>query len=157
MADLESRAKVQYLYICMELYTRICFVWIKFAWPPTLFSVSLTIVFAAFVSIRYADLPFVYYVAFPTVALGLMVSMFVGFYELVLSTRDSEEILGQLRSLDAAYLCGIPLTLRKRLLKRAKALRTVELPVGEFADFSVTVPIALWDEMVNQVVFLLTL
>ena len=141
----------------MELYNRICFVWVKFAWPPVLFSIAVTIVNATFVSIRYTDLPFIYYMIYPTSAVGLGIIIFLGCYELVITSRDSEEILGQLRSLDAPYLRGMPIAARKRLLKRGRALRAIELPVGEFADFSLTVPIALWDEMVNQLMFLLSL
>ena len=155
--DLESRGRVERLYVCMELYTRICSVWIKFAWPPTLFGLSITIIVAAFISIRYTQIPLYCYVFFPNTACAILFILFWVFYDLMIITRGSEEILGQLRSSEVPYLHGMPNAVRTKVMKRARAMRAVEVPVGEFADFSVTVPVTLWEEIVNQVVVLLAL
>ena len=157
LTNLEDQARLEHLYICIELYNRICFVWVKFAWPPIIFCSSLMIIIPTFVSIRYTDLPVFCFIAFPTTAITIMVVLFWVFYEIVCNTRDSEDILGQLRSQEAPFLREIPIAMRMRAFKRAKAMRAIEFPVGTFADFSITVPVAVWDEIVNDVVFLLTL
>ena len=94
---------------------------------------------------------------FPNTAFAFTFILFWACYELVLAIRDSEEILGQLRSMEAPYLRAMPIAVRVKALKRAKAMKPVEFPLGNFADFSVTVPVTVWEEIVNQVVFLLTL
>ena len=37
-----------------------------------------------------------------------------------------------------------------------KALRVTQIPFGEFADYSINLPDAIWDEILNQVVCLLS-
>lgn len=157
ITNLAVRAKVERMYICMELYNRICYVWVKSSLPPNLFSICLTIVITTFVSIRYTELPLYCYMFFPNTAGVVWLILYWFFYDLVLITRDSEDILGKLLSCQAPYLRGMPTSVRMKVLKRAKAVRRLEIPVGGFADFSVSVPVTLWDEMLNQVVFLLTL
>ena len=153
----EDRAKLEHLYICMELHNRICSAWLKFAYPSIILSSSLAVILAAFVAIRYTELPFFCYIIFPSTAFALTVIIFWGFYQLLLTIRDSEELLGQLRSYEAPYLRAMPIAGRAKVLKRAKAMRPIEFPMGDFADFSVSVPVTVWEEIVNQVVFLLSL
>ena len=153
---MTSRAKVERLYICTELHSRISSVWLKFMLPPTIVSVSLAIIVSTFVSIRYTELPLCYYVYFPNSAFTLMVNIFWLGYDGVLITRDSEGILGQLRSSQAPYLRSVPKHVRTLVMKRVRAMRVLEFRVGDFANFSVNVPISIWDEILNQVVFLLS-
>ena len=153
---MESRAKLERLYICSELYNRTCGVWVKFMMPPTIFSVSLAIIVTTFVSLRYTELPFIFYIFFPNTAFTLLLIIFWLSYDEVLITRDSEDILGQLWSYEAPYLRSMPKSRRAKIMKRAKAMRVLEFPIGEFADFSLSFPITVWDEILNQVLFLLT-
>ena len=156
ITDLEVRAKVERVYICFELYNRVCYVWEKFMFPPTIFSVSLTIIVTGFVSIRYTGLPFMYYIFFPNTAFTLMLIIFWLSYDGVLLTRDFEDILGQLWSYEAPYLQSMPKIERTKVMKRAKAMRVVEVPIGEFADFTIMLPITIWEEVLNQILFLLS-
>ena len=87
----------------------------------------------------------------------LLAIMFWQIYDVFLLTRDSEDIMRHLLSYDAPYLRPMPKALRTQVLKRAKAMRVLEFPVGEFADFNMNLPIAMWDEILNQVLFLLSL
>ena len=104
---MDRRAKVERLYFCLELYTRISCVWIKFMLPPTIFSMSLTIIVTTFVSIRYTDLPFMFYIFFPNTAFTLLLIIFWASIDIVLITRDSEAILGELLSYEASYLQSV--------------------------------------------------
>lgn len=153
---METRGKVERMYICLELFNRICYVWNKLILPLTNFSLSLTIIVAAFISIRYTELRFYYYVFFANTAVSLMLILFWSYYEMLLITRGCEEILGQLLSYEAPYLQSVPKAQRTLVMKRAKAMRVIEFPLGDFADTSLSVAIAIWDEIVNQVLFLLT-
>ena len=77
-------------------------------------------------------------------------------YDLVLLTRASEDILGELLSPDAEYLRPLSRETRIQLLKRAKAMNVIEFPVGEFAEFSLILPVSILEEIMSQVLFLLT-
>ena len=157
ITSLEQREKVEHMYICLELFNRICFPWIRFSWPLIIFSLSLGVIITAFVSIRFTSIPIYLYMIFPTTATILMAIMFWNLYDLLIVIRDSEDIMRQLWSYEAPYLRPMPNNLRTRVLKRAKAMRVLEFPVGEFADFNINLPIAMWDEILNQVLFLLSL
>ena len=150
------RARTERLYICWELYNRICCVWVKFMLPPTLFSVSLTIIVTAFISIRYTELPFMYYIFFANTAFTLLLIIFWISYDEVLITRDSEDVLGQLWSYEVPYLRSMPKRERTKIMKRSKAMRIIDFPIGEFADLTINFPVAVWDEILNQVLFLLS-
>ena len=152
---MESRTKVERLYICNELYHRICFAWGKFMLPFTLISVSLTVIWGTFVAIRYTMLPLYLYVVFPNTAVTLMlIILWVG-YDLTAFTRDSEDVLGKLRSHQAPYLRSMPKGVRTGVMKRARAMRVIGFPIGDFADWTINVSIVIWDEILNQVVCLL--
>lgn len=154
---MDVRAKMEHLYICHELYNRVCYVWVKFMLPPTIFGVSLTIIVTTFISIRYTELPFMYYIFFANTAFTLMLIIFWLSYDLVLITRDSEDIMSQLLSYEAQHLRHMSKRERTEAMKRAKAMRVIEFPIGEFADFAISVPVAIWEEILNQVLFLLEL
>ena len=153
---MDVRAKVERLYICYELFNRINYTWLKFMLPPTIFGVSLTVIVTTFVSIRYTELPFMYYIFFANTAFTLMLIIFWLCYDALLITRDSEDIMSQLLSFEAPYLRSVSKAGRIRVMKRAKAMRVIEFPIGEFADFSISLPIVLWEEILNQVLFLLS-
>ena len=75
----------------------------------------------------------------------------------IMVIRASEESLGILRCREEEYFLRIPIHERAAMLKRAKALRPAFFNVGSFSEFNVNVPIGTWDEIVNQLLFLLTL
>ena len=153
---MHARAKLERLYICTELYNRICFVWVKFMVLFTIFSVSLAVIWGTFVSIRYTMLPLYVYIVFPNTAVTFMLIIFWASYDVVVLTRDSEDILGKLLSHQVSYLRTAPKDVRTRVMKRARAMRVIEFPIGDFADFTINLPIAIWDEILNQVLFLLS-
>ena len=153
---MEARAKVEYLFICLELHSRIGYIWMKNVLPPAIFSVSLGIIICMFVSIRHTELPIYLYLVFPYVGITDFLIIFWMSYDIVLITRDFEYIRGQFLCHDAPYLVQKTKWDRKHVMMRARAMRVVEFPLGDFADFSFNLPIAVWDEVVNQVLFLLS-
>ena len=50
----------------------------------------------------------------------------------------------------------LPRTEKAKVLKRAKAVQVLRFPVGNFANFSLKVTVAAWDEMLRQVLLFLT-
>ena len=99
------RAKVEHLYSCQELNSRVCCVGMKFMLPPTLLSMSLAIIVAAFISTRFTELSLHFYIIFPFRAFMGMFSIFWMTYDIVLITRDHEHIRGELLSHESTHLC----------------------------------------------------
>ena len=156
ITDMESRAVAERLYNYIQLQNRVVHNWMKFMLPPQLAAGSTFIIVATFISIRYTELPLIVYAAYPSTAFNIMVIIFWLCYDTVLLVRASEDIMSQLISHDAEYLKQMPRAMRIQALKRARAMKALEFPVGEFAEFSLDLPVTLWDEILNQVLFLLS-
>ena len=155
--DMESRQVVERLYNYCQLHNRVVHNWMKFMLPPTISSVSATVIVTTFVSIRYTELPFIFYIFYPNTAFNLMFIIFWMCYDAVLLIRAAEDIMGQLVAQDAEYLKPMPRAVRIKVLKRARAMKPVEFPLGDFAEFSLNLPVTVWEEILNQVLFLLSL
>ena len=93
----------------------------------------------------------------PYAAASLMFIVFWLSTDVVAITRKSEDLVGTLRSETSECFMSLPKNEKKACLKRAKSLRAVEIPVGNFGEFSLNVPIRMWDKILNQVLFLLSL
>ena len=156
MTDLGSRAVVERLYNNVQFHHRIVQIWLRFMLPPTIFGACLGVIFTTFVTIRYTELPTFFYIFYPNTAFNLMFLIFWLCYDVVLLIRASEDVLAKLLSHEAEYLRPLPRAGRIQVLKRARAMRVLEIPIGDFADFSLSLPVTLWDEILNQVFFLLS-
>ena len=75
----------------------------------------------------------------------------------VVSIRVSEDVLSRLRSTAMEYLKQMPVLEKLTMLKRAKALRHIYGNVGIVEEYTIDVPVGVWDEILNQILFLLTL
>ena len=93
--------------------------------PPTIRSVSIAIIVATFVSIRYTELPFMLYIFFANTPFTLMLMLFSLSLDSV--TRDSEDVLGQLLSYEGPYLRLVPRKARTEAMLRTRAMRAVYL------------------------------
>ena len=155
---MESRAVLERLYNYLQHHHRVVQNWIKLMVPAAILGASLGVIVTTFVSIRYTELPLIFYVFFPYTAFNLMFAIFWVCYDVVhIIVRASEDVMGTLLSQDAKYLRHMPRAGRLEVLKRARAMRVLEFPIGEFTDFSLTLPVNIWDEILNQVFFLLSL
>ena len=156
ISDMESRAVVERLYNYCQLHNRVVHNWLKFMLPPTISGVSTAVIVTTFVSIRYTELPLIFYVFYPNSAFNLMFILFWMCYDMVRLIRASEYIIGQLLSHDAEYLKSMPRAVRIQVLKTARAMKPLEFPLGDFAEFSLNLPVTIWEEILNQVLFLLS-
>ena len=156
VTDMELRAKVEHLYVCLELYGRVGYIWMRVMLPPTILTISLCVVLCMYVSVRPTGLPFYLYASFPYVGFNCLFFLFWMSYDIVLITRDSEYIRGQLLSHESPYLVHMTTHERNLVMKRARAFRVPEFPVGEFTDFTLSLAIVVWEEVITQVLFLLS-
>ena len=118
---------------------------------------GLAIVLAFYMTIRHTDVPLYIYCMFPYIGALFTVMLFDMCYDGMLVIRAAEGSLHTLRSTEMQYFLRIPIDERMAMIKRAKALRPAFFSVGNFTEFTMDVPVGAWDEIVNQLLFLLTL
>ena len=153
---MERRAKVEKMYLQLTLFNRVVHVWLRLVLPPAVFAISSTVIITLFVTIRYTQLPLMFYIIFPYVGLTVIFMMFWQFYDVIRILRAAENILEPLWSHEAPYLKRLSKVERTKVLKKAKAMRPLVFPIGD-SEFSINVPIMTWEEILNQMVFLLSL
>lgn len=144
------------MYVQLELFHRIGQVWIRFYFPPWLLSLSSTVIVTMFVTLRYTELPLIFYVFFPYTAVTLMILIFWQSYDMFRAIRASEDTLGGLGQHGASYFQGMTKPKRLETMKRSKAMRPLVFYVAD-TEFSLNLPINTWDEIVSQTLFLLSL
>ena len=155
---MESRALVERLYNYLQYHNRVLMNWVKLMSPLAISSVSLAVIVAAFISIRYTDqIPLYVYIFFPYIAFTLMLVIFWLCYDAVRIVRASQGVLSSLLTQDVEYMRGLSRVGRLEVLKRARAMKELECPIGEFTEFSLSLPVNVWHEIINQVIFLLSL
>ena len=71
--------------------------------------------------------------------------------------EDSEETIGKLQSPVSTDLQTLSLEERKKIIKRAKAMTGLQFDIAGLADYSWSVPLGAWDEILNQLLFLFSL
>ena len=97
------------------------------------------------------------YYPYPFGTLVLFVIFWIS-YDIMLVKRTAEDRISRFASHDGApYLGRISRQQRELVVKRAAAMKVLEFPIGDFADLSLDLPVMVWEEVLNQVLFLLSL
>ena len=156
MKTFEDRLLLWRQYQSLQVYNAIAIDWIKLMVVPTIFSLSIAIIACLFISIRHAELPILTYLMFPYTGVSLLILLFWICFEVIKIIRASEEIIVKLGTRE----CGTGNTMTKLemlyIQKKSKATRALGYRMGNFGYFSLDVPVGTWDEILNQLFFLLT-
>ena len=156
VTDMDGQAVVGRLYICLQIHLRVYSTWLKFQLPPTIFSLSVGVIITAFVSIRYTDLQFILYCFYVNTTCNLMLIVFWVCFDAIHIVRVSEDIIGRLQSGHEGHIRSLPRAVRIQVLKRAKILKRIKFDVGDFTELTLNLPMAMWEEIMNQVLLLLS-
>ena len=78
-------------------------------------------------------------------------------YDAVVAKRAADEAMEKLRSRQAPYSQRLRRAEKRLVMRRARALQPVYIAFGEFAEVTLDVPVNIWDEVINQLLFLLSL
>ena len=154
---MESRERLEKLYVCMEIYNKIFSSWLKYTICPAFFGGFCAAIFFLYVTFRQTSLPIFIYPTFPCGVIILMGLLVCTSYDANMVTRYSEQLCLKLRSVQTPFLNWLTKAQRSKVVKRALACRACTFPVGIFADFSLAVPIRIWEEILNLLVLLLSL
>lgn len=155
---MDSRKHAESLYGMMEVYTKIFQSWFKIMMPLCLLSSSCAILVQLYITVRHVNIPLIIYAIFPTAAVTIMTIVFILSYDVVTVGRIAESKLVELQNPDSEHLVRLFASrkMRSDAVKRARAMRPITLSLGGFAEFSLSVPVYMWEEILNQLVFLLT-
>ena len=143
--------------IIMQVFHCVLISWEKVFLPVVFFGVSTALTVLLFISIRFTDIPFYFYVCFPFVGLTLLALIFWVSYDIVKILRAADDLLGNFTSVAMPHLEHLSKSEKMEIMKRAKAMKPLDVPIGDFTDFSMTVPMNIWEEVLNQLLFLLSL
>ena len=150
---MESRAVLERFYNNVQIRNQTVQTWIRFMLPPTICAATATAIISTFVSVQYTELPLILYIFFPFIAFTIMTVIFWLSYDANCGVRVTEEILGKLLSQHTEHLSPFPPAVRIQVMKRDRAMKALEFPVGDFAEFWLSLSAAIWDEILNQVMF----
>ena len=152
----EDKKTLEFLYIILEVQTKLYRGWIIFFLLPLIFNCCCGALAFLYIPIRHPEMPIMMNVSLLVLAATILTVILWVSVEFVLVVRGSEEVLGKLSTFEEDWRRDFSVVERLRFLKRAKACRPVEVPVGTFGAFSLDVPIIICDEILNQLIFLLS-
>ena len=141
----------------MKIYNIIYMNWLKFVIAPAVFSACVTIVITLYVTCRPAAMPLILYFGFPLSAMVLLFIVFRICYDAVVAKRAGDGVLGNLQSRTAGYFSRLGPVEKREMTRRARALQPVYIGMGEFSEITLEMWMSIWDEILNQLLFLLTL
>ena len=155
---LKDRKKLEVAYVILEVHVKVLHQWIALVLFPALVNAASGVIIALYIPIRHPEIPTLLNLCILVFAALLLVIAFSTSYDIVLVTRACEEVLGKLKTFGCEQENGNDISplQRLRFIKRAKACRCVEILIGTFGVFSLDVPVILWDEILNQLLFLLS-
>lgn len=155
MPNLGAWKKVEREYRCALVYNQIFIPWFKSAAAPAIVAVMFGMIGSSYVTLTsFQRLPFLIYVLFPISFVGMMGIFTLACVDAVNTKTISDSAVGSLRSRGSFYRF-LSREEKKEFLLRCRALRPVSLPVGNFTDISLNVPIYVFQEVLNQLLFLL--
>ena len=144
-------------YRCMKIYSIIYMEWLKVVVVPAMFSVCTAIIIALYVTCRPAAMPLIIYFGFPLSATTLLFLLFRFCYDAVVAKRAGDGVLGNLQSRTGGYFSRLAPVEKREMTRRARALQPVYIGLGEFSEITLEVSMNIWDEILNQLLFLLSL
>ena len=155
--DLDRWSKVQKMYVCMRLCNVLFMNWLYYVRAPVLLGVGSGIVVMLYLSVRPSGLPpFIHY-WIPFIAVVVLVVISWYWYDMVSMKREGQEVLEHLQSRSHKFLRQLPPRQQKYVCRKARGLRPPYVTIGQFSDVTLEGLVGVWDEILHQFLFLLSL
>ena len=140
----------------LEVFHRVFVPWWNWIQPHALFALSCTVILGMFIGIRHTDLPLLLYSVYPAAAVCLLFNVFGFAVEVTTVQKQSDEIVENLQ-MRARSRQHVSIEQRQWAMRKVKSMKPLPFQVGPYTEFSFSVPLAAWDEILNQLFFLLSL
>ena len=147
-------------YVQLQLFHKLCLIWVKVMSPASVASITSAIIVCFYITIRHNDvpsflIPVFFYVG--TTCVGIIFWLGI---QVIDVSKASEALIGRLTAIPVGtgneYGISDPRELKKYIVRKGKATRAIKFRFGDFTDVTIDVPIGVWDEILNQVLFLLS-
>ena len=144
-------------YVQLQIYNRVFNEWVRIILTPVFFGFGGFVVLFLYAPLAHSELlPGLLSATFAYLAV-IVVTIVIWFATDSLEvTRSSESLIMKLQSKHMSRVQYLELG-QVELLKRAKALRPVTHPVGNFGNLTLSVPVVFVEEIMSQLLFLRTL
>ena len=156
VSSARSWVELRRRYYPLQVYSCALNSWVKFMIVPTMSSIASTIIVTIFVTLKYRELPILIHLGFAWIGFSFSVLAFWFALETLSNIQSSEAIVEMLSRRHEQYFMDLSRTDRLYLIKWATATRQLVFQVGDFTDYSIGVMTAFWEEIINQLLFLLT-
>ena len=131
--------------------------WLEQILAPMSFCTCSGITILLYITVRPSGLPFFIYIWVPLMAVIAVSVVNWNVYDVVMVKRTAEEVIGTLQSRSEPFYWRLSVSERKELRQRARAIRPVHFSFGNLSDVSLEVLANIWDEVLNQLLFLLSI
>ena len=159
--NARRRRKIQSLYIQVQIANDVVNFATRQCLPYAFFALGTTIVIGLFTFIRHfghsVALINLVVALVGIVCLGFLFHTFWASWDGLEAIRMSEDLVRKLRSPEETYLKALPKMERLWLLKRARAIKPLHIQIGNFSTYDQDALFAIWNEIINQLVFLLSI
>ena len=157
VVTVEDRISLWRKYLHLQVFNQLCRVWVKLMSPPTTFSLTSSIIIWFYVTIRNEGVPVTLTLIFFCVGISIFAIFFWLLYEVIMVKRAADRILATLTSTEDGNYKDFSPQQKRYINKRGKATRAIGYRIGDFMEISLDVPLGIWDEILNQLLFLLSL
>ena len=155
--DLGTREKVERLNVYSQIYHHLHCTWWNFNLAGGIFSLSAASVVGMYVGLRHTELPWYLYWLFWFGGFGGQLQLFVLGHDVMFAKETSEEIVQRLQSPASAALQGLSFNERKDMLKRSKAITSLQFGIAGLTAYTWAVTFGTCDETLNQLIFFLSI
>ena len=158
MKNERGRELLLRAYIQLQVYNRVFSEWARIVYPPGYFCIGGTAVVWLYVALAHSgSVPGLLCAALAYLSAALVSCVFLLTSDTLKVTRESETVIMTLQTKTKSSRSESERMAQLVLLKRAKAIRPVAHPVGNFSSVTLGVLIVFVEEIINQLLFLLTL
>ena len=155
---MTKRQRGLHAYVQLQVYNVVFNEWVRIAVAPVLFSTGGFVILLLYIPLRYSQgIPGFMSAGFTYLALAMLAVVLCGLTDVLGATRNSESVIRSLQSKRISSIGHVQLSEHPELLKRAKVLRPVAIPIGSFGNVTLSAPVAFLEEILNQLLFLLSL
>ena len=97
------------------------------------------------------------YCWFPLVAVGAIIVVTTVLYDAVSAKRSADLVLANIQSRTSGCYQKLGRAGKPEFVKRARALQPLLFFIGVFTEITLDVVVSMWEEVFNQLLFLLSL
>ena len=145
------------MYTCQRLCNLLFMNWLYYVLGPGITGIGSGIVLLLYLSAKPEGIPpFIHYFV-PLIAFATILILSWLWYDVVMLKRESEETMEKLQSKMHKFLWHLKPAERKYLFRSARALRPASVTIGQFSDMTYEGLVGVWEEILNQFLFLLSL